>query len=214
MSTSTRAPKTLTGRVVHDPSDESLLLRYRDQGDREAFETLVQRYERELFSYLLRFLGDATLAEDSFQTTFLQVHLKCDQFDNARSFRPWLYTIATNQAIDAQRRNKRHQLVSLDRRNGDDNDSLASLLDLMAGRETGPTDQLEQNERREWVRESVAQLPEQLRTAVILIYYQGLKYREAADVLAIPVGTVKSRLHAAILKLNEAWSRAGLAGEM
>lgn len=213
MSTSTRALRKPVAKAVHDPSDETLLLRYRQDGDRSAFETLVQRYERELYSYLLRYLGDATLAEDTFQTTFLQVHLKCDQFDGARAFRPWLYTVATHQAIDAQRRNRRHQLVSLDRRHGDSDESMTSLLDLMAGRETAPTLQMEETERRDWVRESVARLPESLRAAVNLIYYQGLKYREAADVLAIPVGTVKSRLHAAILKLNEAWTQAGLAGE-
>ena len=63
----------------------------------------------------VRFLGDAALAEDAFQNTFLQVHSKSHLFDGKRKFRPWLYTIATNQAIDLQRRNKRHQLASLDR---------------------------------------------------------------------------------------------------
>ena len=77
---------------------------------------LVHRYERELYSYLRRYLGDAAMAEDAFQGTFLQIHLKCGQFEPGRKFRPWLYTIATNQAIDAQRRNKRHRMVSLDRR--------------------------------------------------------------------------------------------------
>src|SRR3989304_2158430 len=87
--------------------DEVLLLAYRDHADRTAFSELVRRYERELYSYLRRYLGDAGMAEDAFQATFLQVHLKCDQFAEGRRFRPWLYTIATNQAIDAQRRNRR-----------------------------------------------------------------------------------------------------------
>ena len=82
-------------------SDEELLGRYRKQGDRQAFAVLVHRYERELYSYLRQYLGDATLAEDAFQATFLQVHLKCDQFEEGRKFRPWVYTIATNQAINA-----------------------------------------------------------------------------------------------------------------
>ncbi|MGC4002170.1 MAG: RNA polymerase sigma factor [Pirellulales bacterium] len=68
--------------------------------------------------------------------------------------------------------------------------------------------QMEFGERRDWVRQAVEALPETLRTALVLVYYQGLKYREAADVLEIPVGTVKSRLHAAILKLHEAWNQS------
>src|ERR1051325_8707465 len=96
-----------------DLTDEELLVRYRDTADRQAFAELVRRYERELFSYLRRYLGDASMAEDAFQATFLQVHLKCDQFEEGRKVRPWLYTVATNQAIDAQRRKKRHRNVSL-----------------------------------------------------------------------------------------------------
>jgi RNA polymerase sigma-70 factor (ECF subfamily) len=136
----------------------------------------------------------------------LQVHLKCEQFDPARRFRPWLYTIATNQAIDLHRRNKRHRMVSLDgaHRQSDDHD-LAALIDLVRGAEAAPGSHLELEERRNWVREAVAQLPEAFQSAVTLVYYQGLKYREAAEVLGVPVGTVKSRLHSALLKLNEAY---------
>lgn len=190
-------------------SDEVLLSAYRDHADRVAFDELVHRYERELYSYLRRYLGDATLAEDAFQTTFLQVHLKCDQFDEGRKFRPWLYTIATNQAIDAQRRNKRHRSVSLDRNTRHQgNDDLGSLVNLLESREVGPQEQVLASQQTEWIRGEVDRLPEALREAVNLVYYQGLKYREAADVLRIPVGTVKSRLHSAILKLNEAWMQS------
>jgi RNA polymerase sigma-70 factor (ECF subfamily) len=185
-------------------SDEELIRRYRDESNRLAFDELVHRYERELFSYLRRYLGDAALAEDTFQSTFLQVHLKCDQFDDRRRFRPWLYRIATNQAIDAQRRNKRHRMVSLDRSQSyDGQDDVGTLLDLFASEDAGPSENLESSEQKEWVRDALEELPEQLQTAVTLIYFQGLKYREAADVLDIPVGTVKSRLHTAILKLNK-----------
>lgn len=204
--------KRIGKRMSGDPgqlSDEALLLRYRDSRDREAFAELVHRYERELYSYLRRYLGNAEMAEDAFQRTFLQVHLKGDQFDEDRRFRPWLYTVATHQAIDLQRRNKRHRLVSLDGsgRSSDD-ENLGSLLDLLESREEDPVTTAEVEERRRWVRRTVDELPETLRAAVALVYYQGLKYREAAEVLDIPVGTVKSRLHTALLKLNQAWEQA------
>jgi len=195
-------------------SDEELLKAYCHGGNRQAFSELVHRYERELYSFLRRYLGNAAMAEDAFQATFLQVHLKCGQFEFDRKVRPWLYTIATNQAIDAQRRNKRHRMVSLDRHyNSDRDDELGSLIELLQSQESSPGAHLESNERREWIRRSVEALPDSLRLAVTLIYYQGLKYREAAEALKVPVGTVKSRLHTAILKLNEAWKAAHLSEE-
>src|SRR5687768_9013823 len=115
----------LASRVVLDPglptdvdrmTDEELLLEYRLTGDSAKFEVLVKRYERELYNYLRRFLNNQVLAEDAFQATFMQVHLKCHLFDSDRKVRPWLYTVATNQAIDIQRRNRRHKLVSLEDR--------------------------------------------------------------------------------------------------
>lgn len=190
-------------------TDEELLVRYRETGDRDLFAQLVDRYERELFSYLRRYLGGNEAAEDVFQATFLQVHLKCDRFEEGRRFRPWLYTIATNQAIDSQRRNKRHRMVSLDRSAaGEDGEEVGKLLDLLVSMESDPSDHVSQLERGEWVQQALEGLSDQMRSVIDLVYYRGLKYREAAEVLAIPVGTVKSRLHAAILKLNESWNQA------
>lgn len=82
-------------------------------------------------------------------------------------------------------------------------------MDLLVSKEPNPEQRLDSEQRREWILKALEQLPDTLREVVNLVYYQGLKYREAADVLSIPVGTVKSRLHAAILKLNE----AGTAGK-
>jgi RNA polymerase sigma-70 factor (ECF subfamily) len=191
-----------------DCSDEDLLLRFR-KGQKEAFGVLVRRYERELFGYLRRYLGDASLAEDVFQNTFLQLYVKSNQYEPGRPVRPWLYTIATNQAIDALRRNGRHVALSLDQGREELADGdLHSLLDTLESRGPGPVDQAQGQETRERIRASVERLPEFLRQVLLLAYYQGLKYREIADILGIPVGTVKSRLHAALVKLQEVWAEA------
>jgi RNA polymerase sigma-70 factor (ECF subfamily) len=203
----TSSPPAGSGAAIDGASDEDLLRRCRSGRDPAAFESLVRRYETELFSYLRRYLGNAEMAEDVFQATFLQVHLKQDQFEEGRRFRPWLYTIATNQAIDAQRRNKRHRMVSLDNRAGDDD--IGTLVDMLAGNGQTAAEQLQAEEARDWMRSAVEDLPEPLRAALVLVYHQGMKYREAADVLGIPVGTIKSRLHSALLKLNESWQRSG-----
>jgi RNA polymerase sigma-70 factor (ECF subfamily) len=194
--------------AVAEWTDEEALLRYRQTGDRELFAVLVRRYQQELYSYLRRYLGNAELAEDVFQSTFLQVHLKCDQFQEGRRFKPWLYAIATNQAIDARRQKRRQRLVRVAADSAaDDRSDYRSLTDRIVCGQPGPSTQCSDRERNEVLRKALDELSDQLRSVVHLVYYQGLRYREAAEVLAIPVGTIKSRLHTAIAQLSEAWKR-------
>jgi RNA polymerase sigma-70 factor (ECF subfamily) len=194
-------------KAKQDPvTDEQLILDYRRTGDRELYAQLVYRYERELFSYLRRYLGSSEMAEDVFQATFLQVHLKCDLFEEGRRFRPWLYTIATNAAIDARRRNKRHRMVSLDTPREQENEDVGRLVNLLESSDSGPSDFAMSAERSLLVRQTLDELPESMTAVIHLVYYQGMKYREAAEVLEIPVGTVKSRLHSAIAKLTDVWN--------
>ena len=145
------------------------------------------------------------MAEDVFQTAFLQVHLKCDQFEAGRRFRPWLYTIATNAAIDARRRNKRHIAVSLYTPREQEYEDVGRLVNLLESGDVDPADSIVRDEANKLVRRTLDQLPESMHAVIQLVYYQGMKYREAADVLDIPVGTVKSRLHSAIAKLTDVW---------
>jgi RNA polymerase sigma-70 factor, ECF subfamily len=194
---------TLTGR-----SDEELMARFQ-AGDMQAFGVLVRRYERELYGYLRRYLGDGCLAEDVFQNTFLQLHLKRGQYEVGRRVRPWLYTIATHQAVDALRRNGRHQAVSLEQTRDAGSDGEAdSLSASLESRCLDPFETASGNEQAERVRAAVELLPGFLKQVLILAYYQGMKYREVAEIMGIPVGTVKSRLHAALVKLQESMSEA------
>jgi RNA polymerase sigma-70 factor (ECF subfamily) len=192
---------------AHAPgSDEALLLDYRDRGNRLAFEELVHRYQKELLGYLRNYLGDPEMAEDAAQQTWLQVFLKCDQFDFSRKFRPWLYAVATNQGIDLQRKLLRHRMASLDRRRGEDGGeehdtgALGEIFHDPSVLE--PNVIMQMAERNQQVLEAVDSLPEQLRQVVLLVYFQGVKYREAALAIGIPIGTVKSRLHTALQKLG------------
>ena len=169
---------------------------------------MIARYEREIYNYLRRYIGDAELAEDAFQGTFLQVHLKCQQFDSSRRFRPWLYAIATNQAIDIQRRNKRHRMISMDRTSGPNQDEGGGWSDNLVGDCPDPLLVASDQENSRWVHQSVDSLGESLKQVVHLVYYQGMKYREAAETLNIPVGTVKSRLHAAVGRLGTMWEES------
>ncbi len=201
----TKALDTGASNGLAGTSDEVLLTRYREQGRTDDFDELVRRYQNELYRYLARYLGDASLAEDVFQNTFLQVHLKRGLYEDGRPVRPWLYSIATHQAVDALRKAGRHPTISLDQKpssSGGESES-GGLIDLLVSEGDGPLAELQGEERKQWVRESVARLPETLRQTLILAYHQDLKYREIAEMLKIPVGTVKSRLHAALSKLQQ-----------
>src|SRR5438067_9548928 len=123
------------------------------RGQEEAFAALVRRYERELYGYLRRYLGDGSLAEDVFQNTFLQLYLRSGQYEPGRPLRPWLYTIATHQAIDALRRSGRHQAVSLDESRTEPGEGeLAGLMELLESRGPSPVEAASAQERREQVR--------------------------------------------------------------
>ena len=193
-------------------TDEQLLVDYRQTRNPELFAELVRRHEKPLYRFLVRFLADRDTAEDVFQATFLQVHLKCHLFDGQRTFRPWLYKVATNKAIDAQRRTRRHDMRSLNATKPGEPDQRITLIDTIESSEDAPGETASKNERGRWLRETVSGLPEPLRIAVQLVHFQGLKYHEAADTLAIPLGTLKSRMHAAISRLRET-NRARMAAE-
>lgn len=188
-------------------SDESLLLEYRATGDRQFFDRLVRRYEREIYTFLRRFLTDAQMAEDAFQATFLSVHLRAEQFEEGRRFRPWLYAIATNKAIDTQRRNKRHKLRSLDagiHEQGEDRDSIASRW---VGDLKDPHDEVVHLETRQRVQTALKELNVPTQQLLQMAVYQGMKYSDIGEALGIPVGTVKSRVHTAMKRLQEIWKR-------
>ncbi|MGO9108143.1 MAG: RNA polymerase sigma factor [Thermoguttaceae bacterium] len=182
--------------------DEDLLAEYVGKGTREAFEQLVHRYERPLYSYLHQYLGDAELAEDAYQATFLEVYLHCREFDPSRRLKPWVYRIATTRAIDLLRRNRRHKLASLDSKRPEraDNRSTDDLPDAQA---RTPLEQLETSEIRQWLRLLVDSLPPRMKNVLVLVMFHGLAYHEAAQALGIPIGTVKSRIHNAISHLRK-----------
>ena len=165
-------------------------------GSEDAFAQLIRRYERELYNFLLKFLAQSASAEDIFQETFLQVHLSAGTFESGRRFRPWVYTIAANKARDLLRSQGRRPTVQLTP--PDDETDIAQLWESLLQDTTTPDQQLQLKQRQEFVREVIGQLPGHLREILILAYYNQLSYKELADVLGIPLGTVKSRLHSAV----------------
>jgi len=189
-------------------SDESLFGQY-CAGATELLEVLINRYRQELYAFLARFLGDQTLAQDVFQETFLQVHLSKHTFQQGRAFRPWLFAVAANKARDAMRVRSRQRTVSLDASpSAEKSEHAGRFVELIASDELAPAAKLSQAESAEAVRRVIAQVPDHLREVLLLAYFQQLPYKEIAEIVGIPLGTVKSRLHSALARFATLWSKA------
>ncbi len=188
-------------------SDEKLMIAHQ-AGDERAFPMLVARYRPNLHRYLQRFLGSAAAADDVFQETFLQIHLSAATFDVTRTLRPWLYTIASNKARDWYRHHKRRATLSLDKPMGHGENEF-TLLDVVSSTTTDrPGDALSAREESAQVKKVVDALPELHREILLMAYFQRFSYQHIADMLSIPLGTVKSRLHSAVAHFADSWAQA------
>jgi RNA polymerase sigma-70 factor (ECF subfamily) len=184
--------------------DETLLQRY-VEGHKPAFAELVQRYERELYHFLVRFLGDRAAAEDTFQEAFLQVHESAASFDTTRRFRPWLFTIAANKARDLLRSKHRHPASALDA-HPDGMNGEGQYVDLLQASGSLPDEPLEKVELQALVHRTIQELPPNLREVLLLGYFHEFPYKQISEMLHIPVGTVKSRLHSAVAQFAQRWN--------
>jgi len=185
-------------------TDEELLRQYL-AGDEAAFTALVSRYSKELFGFLVRFLRDRALAEDVFQEAFLQLHLSAGTFDPSRRLKPWLFTIAANKARDAMRSRQRRQAAPLDAAVKPDSPEQTTYASLMPADVPAPNEALTNLETRRAVQNIVEEMPENLRLVLLLSYFHEVPYKDIADMLSLPLGTVKSRLHAAVKYFAAKW---------
>jgi len=195
---------------VESQTDEALFERYRG-GERQALRTIIDRHHDDLLRFLVRLTGEQAGAEDVFQEAFLQVHLSADTFDATRRFRPWLFTIAANKARDYLRKKGRRRTLELSApidRGGDGDGGAGSFVDLMEIRVPQPDAALDTEETNRQVQKSLDTLPPMLREILLLAYFQRLSYAQIADELGIPLGTVKSRLHAAVAAFAKKWHAA------
>jgi RNA polymerase sigma-70 factor (ECF subfamily) len=190
---------------VRDDSDEALMLRYRD-GDVRAFETLVMRHRKPIFNFILRFVRDATQAEDVLQETFLRLIKSADGYEHQAKFTTWLYTIARNLCVDAARRGKHRKAASLDAPvldGGGDCDG-APLIDRVPDGEPGVDRQAIGRELQARIRQAVAALPDEQREIFLLREVADLQFNQIAAIVGCPENTVKSRMRYALEKLREA----------
>jgi len=188
-------------------SDAQLLERY-SQGEEKAFRELVSRYKNGLYAFLRRFLNQRDLIEDVFQETFLQLFTSRDSFNPERPLRPWLFTIAANKAKDALRKKQRSSAVPIGTISDGEQASFDDVLNSLSSDDTRPYETLERGEVAERVREVVSNMPESAREILILAYFNKFSYKQMAQILSIPIGTVKSRLHTAVNRFAKEYKAA------
>ena len=173
---------------------ESEAVRLRD-GDVDSIARLVERYQHRLYRYLLRLVSQPSTAEDLFQHTWLRVMERIQFYDPKRSFEGWLFAVAHNLAIDHLRKRKPESL-------DEPLPSGETPLDLARSSSPGALEQLLSKEKAICVSEAVLQLPLAFREVITLRFEEEMKLEEIAAVLALPMGTVKTRLHRAMKALR------------
>jgi len=178
-------------------SDEQLVA-LTVKGDVSAFNEIVARWENKLYHFVYRYLGDPEEAKDITQESFVRAYSHLDGFRGQSKFSSWLYQIALNLCRSKLRRQKARPTVSIDDR--EDENPLWAVVD----ERPTPADSTLEQERAVAVREALAQLPEAQRTVIILKEYNGLKFREIAEILDTPESTVKSRLYHGLENLAQA----------
>ena len=188
-------------------TDSQLLQRYKE-GDEDAFREIVTRYKNPLYAFLRRFLNRQDLVEDVFQETFLQLYSSKDKFDITRPLHPWLFTIAANKAKDALRKMQRESAMGMGAIADAGGVSVDDVVNLLTSYQTTPLDEASGSETAQRVREVIAKMPENLRGILILAYFEQFSYKQMAEILSIPIGTVKSRLHTAVVHFMKKWKEA------
>jgi RNA polymerase sigma factor (sigma-70 family) len=184
---------------VAPDDDTPLLLRRCLAGDESAYRELVKRYQRAVYTVAFRMVRSAEDAEDLTQETFVRVFKALDRYDPARPFQAWLFTITSRLSIDHIRRRRMKTVPLFRSEPGSEEEHAVELEDpgLL------PDELAVRSEEEHGVRDLIDSLPEHYRIVVLLRHQQDLSYEEIAEMLHLPLGTVKARIHRARALLKQ-----------
>jgi RNA polymerase sigma-70 factor (ECF subfamily) len=180
--------------------DEIALIQMARDGDLDAFNRLVLAYQETVFNVAYRILADPSAAEDATQNAFISAYRSLSGYRGG-SFRGWLLRIVTNSCYDELRRQKRQPTVSLEP--VDDADEEVESPSWIADSAPSPENTFEQREIENAIMRCLKDLPDDFRSVVVLVDLQGLDYQEVAQAIGKPLGTIKSRVARARLKLRD-----------
>ncbi len=182
--------------------DTELMLRFKQQHDREAFSELVKRHQKSLINFFYRLVWNREKSEDLTQEVFIKLIKNAHTYEPRAKFTTFLYRIARNLWIDKLRCGQiSTKTISLD--SPIDQDKEKPLSALIAEENSNLTEDIANKELVNRLKKLISGLPEEQQVILNLTYFEGMAYQEVAKIVDIPLGTVKSRLHAAITKLKE-----------
>lgn len=181
-------------------AEEKEIIERCKRGDLGAFNELIKKYEKQVYNFAYRLTGNYDDANDVAQDAFLRVFNAIQSFRGDSSFSTWLFRITTNVFLDERKKRRAHPQTSLDEQLDLEESSVVRQIE-----DPGPTPDLlvEGKERGQILHEAVGALPEYQRTMVVLYHSEQKSYEEIAEVMQLPIGTVKSRLNRARLALKE-----------
>ena len=181
------------------PSSDQILVAKCQKGDKQAFELLIKKYQRRIFHLIYRITQNPAVVESLAQDVFLKAYRSISSFRGSSRFYTWLYRIAVNTSLSYIKK----ESVGENREKRVDYDLHASNLAVDSMRVEDPEELLMRKEFFKHLVGSLRRLPEELRTAVVLREFTGLNYEEIAEVMEIPLGTVRSRIFRARSRLRE-----------
>jgi RNA polymerase sigma-70 factor, ECF subfamily len=187
--------------LIHSTDHD--LVTFARTGSEKAYRELLDRYQRPVFSLIYRMVRDRELAEDLAQETFVKVFNHLDSYNPKYKFSSWIFKIASNLSIDSMRR-KELQTVSLDgSRNASTADEVEATRITVASTDENPEEFLEAKELGEEIERAISMLRPEYRTAILLRHVEGRPYEEIAEVMEVPLGTVKTYIHRTRGELRE-----------
>lgn len=180
---------------------DSVLIDQYLQGNVSAFNTLVWRWEKPMYHFIHRTIGNEDTAKDLCQTLFIKMFRDLKKLRDPEKLKPWLYQIALNLCRDEMRRRKRQRFFYIDSSYNDE--SANSVRNIPDDKVKSPDDVLENSQIGDILKKSLMAIPVEQRTIIVMKQYQDLKFSEISDILNIPVNTVKSRLYYGLKALRK-----------
>ncbi|MBN1782903.1 sigma-70 family RNA polymerase sigma factor [bacterium] len=194
-------------------TDAALIARYL-KGDMNAFNTLIWRWEKPLYNFILRIMGNREIAKDLCQTVFIRMYKQLKTLNDHERFSSWVYRIALNLCKDELKKKSRHRLLSLDAMTDEDPDRDQCKKQFTDENALTPEDLMHHKQVERIIKTALKQIPEEQRVVIVMKQYQGLKFTEIADILDEPINTIKSRLYYGLRAMKKVLEESNLGKEV